>query len=149
MSHHRRNSTFSRELKRLERKRIRQADRQAINGGNVRVPHKERWAGRTAPTPIIDDGAPLRRKSPAGKDKAAARPRCSGNPHKRSHEYMYDDQVPSDEIWRATHKQERICAWCNHTQTRYLILSWSGRSSSWTNWSYKRYLAYSRPWWIS
>lgn len=144
--HHRRNRKPRREAKRIDTKRERRAADQAMQGGHIRLAKIDRWGYRPLPVPIIDDTVDARTaKRTAKRNKQKSRPkkeRCSGNPHRRSHEFMYDEKTSTERYfgWNnkvRTHeviRQIRICAHCPRTQYRKgITYPWSGRIH-WRSW---------------
>lgn len=119
MAHYKRGrSTTRKELSRIEHKSVRQAERQALDGGNIRTVRGFGW-GYKLPQPPISDG-PVRNKS----KKAKRKPKevCPKRPDgKRQHQYLTDTEILIESYdWYWLSKPHRVqvtrkyklCVWC-------------------------------------
>lgn len=133
MSHHKKGRTMHKDNKRLDNKKVRAAERQALGGGNPRQVRYSTWEYRPGRPPVIDDGerASARLRSPRPKKSSPKKDRCPDNPKNRAHEFLLDDPVRDRSRYGSEMRQDRICVWCGQEASRWRF----GWDRGWTAWS--------------
>lgn len=153
-SHSSRKRSSRREANRQYHKRQRQADRQALQGGNSRLVRPERWAARPQQPLIADEGRPMKASaSPRNKQPKSSRARkreaakkesryCPGRPGQKRHHFLReeievtryrparnpDGTINPDkrEPYKTTRTYE-LCAYCDAERGFTPSYYWNGR----------------------
>jgi hypothetical protein len=138
MHHKRHRATSRKEGKRIDNKRARAAEEQAIKGGHVRLVRNSSWWVLMDQPPIIDEGE--RRPKQKGKKKRAPKEHCPSNPKNKRHEYMRDEREVVDIRYVSYHpdtgwvtepytftERYKLCVWCNKEMVRARYRRWRSR----------------------
>lgn len=111
--------TARREAKRLERKRVRAAERDVLRGGRPRRVRFGEWNRKSHQTAPIDEGE--HRPAPSKRKRQHKDYWCPGRPGRKRHEYLSEIVYgPSPLYWYRLHDwwRHEICAWCGKERWR-------------------------------
>ena len=112
------------------------AERQALDGGHVRLVRRDSWVSKPVEPVILDEPVrPVRKK---GKKKNKRFTGCPGR-NRKAHQYLQDERTVQDMRWDWTTQSYkhitrtetyRLCAYCDHEQvkTRY---GWRNTPRAW------------------
>jgi hypothetical protein len=125
--------TSRRQTKRIEQKRERAADRQALSGGHSRVVHRYSWSSRPHQSETLDEDARPAKKPK--EQKVSRRPeKCPKHPQQRTHQWLKDwewqpiqgyvwNEEREDWIYKEVGRRKRhfkLCGWCGQEKTMRL-----------------------------
>jgi hypothetical protein len=128
----RRRLTSKKEDKRLDSKKVRASESQALHGGHFRQPHVDPW-GRRAPIPPMLDETSTRYPKSKGKRKKLADNTCPSNPRGTRHHYLIEKRVEVREYtspWSDRTSRYRVeylyhlCGWCGKEKRTKIKTRW-------------------------
>lgn len=116
--------TPRKEGKRIDTKRVRAAEGQALNGGHSRAVGYDSWSSRPVEPPLLDEAA--RQPKKKGKKRPKRFQGCPGRPRK-AHQFLTDTRtverlryswLAREQVWETVEEEYRLCVHCPHEEVR-------------------------------